>query len=70
MYACIFNNEIFDFLIDNIPNEELKALKKYPAEGCFRSSHRRTISDRLCRLVMSFWGGDEVGNARKWISII
>ena len=70
VYACISNNEIFDFLIDTIPNEELKALKKYPAEGCFRSSHRRTISDRLCRLVMSFWGVDEVGNVRKGISRI
>jgi hypothetical protein len=36
VYACIYNTEIFDFLIDIIPNEELKALKKYPAEGMFQ----------------------------------
>ena len=33
MYACIYNTEIFDFLIDIIPAEDLKALKKFPAEG-------------------------------------
>jgi hypothetical protein len=36
VYACIYNTEIFDFLIDIIPSEELKALKKYPAEGMFQ----------------------------------
>jgi len=33
VYACIYNTEIFDFLIDIIPPEELKALKKFPTEG-------------------------------------
>lgn len=33
MYACIYNTEIFDFLIDIIPAEDLKALKRFPAEG-------------------------------------
>jgi hypothetical protein len=36
VYACIYNTEIFDFLIDIIPNEELKNLKKFPAEGMFQ----------------------------------
>lgn len=36
VHACIYNTEIFDFLIDIIPNEELKVLKKYPAEGMFQ----------------------------------
>ena len=36
VYACIYNTEIFDFLIDIIPSEELKVLKKYPAEGMFQ----------------------------------
>ena len=33
--ACIYNTEIFDFLIDIIPREDLKNLKKLPAEGMF-----------------------------------
>ena len=33
--ACIYNTEIFDFLIDIIPKEDLKSLKKLPAEGMF-----------------------------------
>ena len=31
VYACIYDTEIFDFLIDIIPPEDLKALKKFPA---------------------------------------
>ena len=33
--ACIYNTEIFDFLIDIIPKQDLKSLKKLPAEGMF-----------------------------------
>ena len=68
--ACIYNTEIFDFLIDIIPKEDLKSLKKLPAEGMFNPIPRwfsksckfllhiveAVVGEEYLLLIFKWWG--------------